>query len=66
MKTWGTSGYVIELANKIRGGRSVGNVYVVTRRGVGMSGILSRHDSKGAALKWIRSKLRDERKARRK
>lgn len=66
MKAWGVSGYVVELANKIRNGRAVGNVYVVTRRGVGMSGIISRHDSKGAALHWIRSKLRDERKARKK
>jgi hypothetical protein len=45
--------YQIELANKVRRGRAVGNEYVVTRRPEGMTTILARFDSHEEAQAWI-------------
>lgn len=49
--------YKIELANKIRNGRAVGNLYVVTRRPEGLSCILSKHDTREAAEQWIADRV---------
>lgn len=43
----------IELANKIRGGRTVGNEYVVTRRDEGKSGIIAKFDTREQAQAFI-------------
>lgn len=45
--------YQIELANKIRGGRAVGNLYVATRRPDGFSGILFSSESHEETQAWI-------------
>ena len=45
--------YQIELANKVRGGRAVGNEYVVTRRPEGLTTILFRADTPEEAQGWI-------------
>lgn len=45
--------YQIELANKIVKGRAVGNLYVVTRRPIGMSGIIAKFDTREEAQAWI-------------
>jgi hypothetical protein len=45
--------YQIELANKVRNGRAVGNEYVATRRPDGFSGILFRADSQEEVQAWI-------------
>lgn len=50
------SSYQIELANKIRGGRAVGNEYVVTQRPIGKTMILARFDSRKEAERWIKEK----------
>lgn len=58
----------IELANKIRNGRAVGNEYVVTRRDEtpSKSGILARFNTREEAAAWITGAKRmtaDRRKA---
>lgn len=45
--------YQIELANKIRNGRTVGNLYVVTRRPIGMTAILATFNTREEAQAWI-------------
>jgi len=45
--------YQIELANRVRNGRAVGNEYVVTRRSLGMSGIVARFATREEAQEWI-------------
>jgi hypothetical protein len=45
--------YQIELANKIRNGRAVGNEFVVTMRPIGRSGILERFATREEAAAWI-------------
>jgi hypothetical protein len=47
------STFQIELANKIRNGRAVGNLYVVTRRPIGNSGIVATFDTREQAEGWI-------------
>ena len=44
--------YQIELANQIRGGRAVGNQYVVTRRPSGRTSILYRAGTRDEAERW--------------
>lgn len=45
--------YQIELANKVRNGRAVGNLYVVTRRPEGCSTIIFSADTREEAQAWI-------------
>lgn len=45
--------YQIELANKVVNGRAVGNLYVVTRRPIGMTGIVAKFDTREQAVTWI-------------
>jgi hypothetical protein len=45
--------YQIELANKVRHGRAVGNRYVVTRRPSGHSGVVAEFDTREEAEAWI-------------
>ena len=45
--------YQIELANKVRNGRVVGNTYVVTQRPIGKSGIVASFDTRDEAEDWI-------------
>ncbi len=45
--------YTVELANKVRRGRAVGNEYVVTRRPDGNTTILCRFDTPEEAQAWI-------------
>jgi hypothetical protein len=49
--------YQIELANKIRNGRSVGNLYVVTRRPIGKTAILASFGTREEAQAWVDSKV---------
>ena len=48
--------YQIEIANRIRGGRAVGTDYVVTRRPLGQTAILTRLPSRDKAVAWIRAR----------
>ena len=48
--------YQIEIANRIRGGRAVGTDYVVTRRPLGQTAILTRLPSREKAVAWIRAR----------
>ena len=45
--------YQIELANKIAGGRAVGNSYIVTRRPDRLTCELARFDTREEAEAWI-------------
>ncbi len=45
--------YQLELANKIRNGRAAGNLYVVTRRPIGRTGIVAQFNTREEAEAWI-------------
>jgi hypothetical protein len=49
-----------ELANKIRRGRVVGNLYVVTRRPIGMSGIIAEFETEGECDAFIEAAERSD------
>lgn len=55
--------YQLELANKIRGGRAVGNEYVVTRRSIGLSTIIARFDTKAKAKRFMLESEKRDRKS---
>lgn len=42
-----------ELANKVRGGRAIGNLYVVTQRPLRMTGIIASFDTPEEREEWI-------------
>jgi hypothetical protein len=48
-----TALFQTELANKIQGGRAVGNLHVVTQRPIGRTGILASFDSPEEAREFI-------------
>ncbi len=49
--------FQIELANKIRNGRCIGNEYVITGRPAGNSMILARFDSREEAVTYLATML---------
>lgn len=51
--------YQLELANKVRNGRAVGNEYVITQRAIGRNGIVERFDTREEAEAWLREHCPD-------
>jgi len=51
--------FQIEIANRIRGGRSVGTDWVVTRRPEGLTGIVKRFPRREDAEEWVAAQERD-------
>ena len=52
--------YSIELANKVRRGRAVGNLYVVTRRPLRLTTILASFSTREEAVAWIEARTAEE------
>lgn len=51
------SQYQIELRNKVRNGRAVGNLYIVTRRPLGFSCALVSFSTREEAQAWIAARV---------